>query len=114
LAWCPKQRSHAFVRFSQVLSRNFAQEEYVQSECPNPVNCKYPIGAPQMTKIGGTDFVRPPFCRTADRIDPAECVDHIIVLGEMHLRRVLKSYADYTHRSLTRMRRFLARFSDPV
>src|SRR5207253_10667811 len=36
-----------------------------------------------------------------------ECVDHIIVLGEMHLRRVLKSYADYyngvrTHRSLTK------------
>jgi hypothetical protein len=34
-----------------------------------------------------------------------ECVDHIIVLGEMHLRRVLKSYADYyngarTHLSL--------------
>src|SRR5882672_8704073 len=34
-----------------------------------------------------------------------ECVDHIIALGEMHLRRVLKSYADYynsvrTHRSL--------------
>jgi len=34
-----------------------------------------------------------------------ECVDHIIVLGEMHLRRALKSYADYcnsvrTHRSL--------------
>jgi transposase InsO family protein len=34
-----------------------------------------------------------------------ECVDHIIVLGETHLRRVLKSYADYynsarTHRSL--------------
>src|SRR5713101_2855467 len=34
-----------------------------------------------------------------------ECVDHIIVLGEMHLRRVLKSYTDYyncvrTHRSL--------------
>src|SRR5271154_322782 len=24
-----------------------------------------------------------------------ECADHIIVLGEMHLRRVLKSYADY-------------------
>jgi len=34
-----------------------------------------------------------------------ECVDHIIILGEMHLRRVLKSYADYyncvrTHRSI--------------
>jgi transposase InsO family protein len=32
-----------------------------------------------------------------------ECVDHIIVLGEAHLRRILKSYADYyngvrTHR----------------
>src|ERR1035438_3596539 len=36
-----------------------------------------------------------------------ECVDHIIVVGEMHLRRVLKSYADYyncvrTHRSLNK------------
>jgi transposase InsO family protein len=34
-----------------------------------------------------------------------ECWDHIIVLGEAHLRRILKSYADYyngvrTHRSL--------------
>src|SRR5258708_7180084 len=34
-----------------------------------------------------------------------ECGDHIIVLGEVHLRRILKSYADYynsfrTHRSL--------------
>jgi transposase InsO family protein len=34
-----------------------------------------------------------------------ECVDHIIVLGEAHLRRILKSYADYyngvrTHLSL--------------
>jgi Integrase core domain len=34
-----------------------------------------------------------------------ECVDHIIVLGEMHLRQILKSYAGYyndirTHRSL--------------
>jgi transposase InsO family protein len=33
-----------------------------------------------------------------------ECLDHIIVLGEAHLRRILKSYADYyngvrTHRS---------------
>ena len=34
-----------------------------------------------------------------------ECVDHIIVLGEAHLRRILKSYTEYynrvrTHRSL--------------
>jgi Integrase core domain len=36
-----------------------------------------------------------------------ECTDHIIVLGEVHLRRVLKSYATYynaarTHRSLNK------------
>src|SRR5467141_374561 len=36
-----------------------------------------------------------------------ECVDHVIVLGEAHLRRILKSYADYdngvrTHRSLNK------------
>ena len=34
-----------------------------------------------------------------------ECLDHVIVLGEAHLHRILKSYADYyntvrTHRSL--------------
>jgi hypothetical protein len=33
-------------------------------------------------------------CRTADRLDPT-CVDHIIVLGEAHLSRILKSYARY-------------------
>jgi transposase InsO family protein len=36
-----------------------------------------------------------------------ECLDHIIALGEAHLRRILKSYADYyngirTHRSLNK------------
>src|SRR5450759_622130 len=36
-----------------------------------------------------------------------ECLDHIIVLGEQHLRRILKSYADYynsvrTHWSLNK------------
>ena len=36
-----------------------------------------------------------------------ECLDHIIVLGEEHLRRILKNYADYynavrTHRSLNK------------
>ena len=34
-----------------------------------------------------------------------ECLDHVIVLGEVHLRRILRSCADYyngvrTHRSL--------------
>src|SRR5258706_14475041 len=36
-----------------------------------------------------------------------QCLDHIIVLGEEHLRRILKNYADYyngvgTHRSLNK------------
>src|SRR5580765_5127385 len=36
-----------------------------------------------------------------------ECLDHIIVLGEVHLRRILRSYSDYynvsrTHRSLNK------------
>jgi transposase InsO family protein len=36
-----------------------------------------------------------------------ECLDHVIVFGEAHLRRVLRSYADYyndvrTHRSLNK------------
>jgi hypothetical protein len=48
-----------------------------------------------------------------------ECVDHIMVLGEAHLRRILKSYARYyNERGRTwpwiRMRPFLAQFSEPV
>jgi transposase InsO family protein len=36
-----------------------------------------------------------------------ECVDHLIVLGEAHLRRILRAYARYyndmrTHRSLAK------------
>ena len=47
-----------------------------------------------------------------------ECVDHFVVLGEAHLRRILRAYARYyndirTHRSLDKMRRSLARFSGP-
>jgi transposase InsO family protein len=45
-----------------------------------------------------------------------EYVDHLIVLGEAHLRRILRAYARYyndirTHRSLKKMRRSLAPFS---
>jgi hypothetical protein len=45
-------------------------------------------------------------CRTVDRFNPAQvCVDHIVVWGEEHLRRVLRAYARYyngirTHWSL--------------
>jgi transposase InsO family protein len=47
-----------------------------------------------------------------------ECMDDIIVLNETHLRRVLKSYADYfnsfkAHRSV-KDASFLARFSEPA
>ena len=48
-----------------------------------------------------------------------ECLDHVIVLGEAHLRRILKSYARYyngvrTHRSLNKDTPDFGRFSDPV
>jgi putative transposase len=32
-----------------------------------------------------------------------ECLDHIVVLGERHLRQVLASYFDYYHRSRTHL-----------
>ena len=42
----------------------------------------------------------------------------IIVPGEVHLRQILKSYARYnemrTHLPWVKMRRFFARFSEPV
>jgi hypothetical protein len=45
-------------------------------------------------------------------------VDHIIVLGDAHLRRILRSYAHYYKKSerigrLIEMHRYLARFSGP-
>jgi hypothetical protein len=47
------------------------------------------------------------FCQTADRINRRECVDHIIVLDEMHARRIPKSRTNYfnyvrKHRSLNK------------
>ena len=32
-----------------------------------------------------------------------ECLDHVIVLSERHLRRILSSYFDYYHRSRTHL-----------
>ena len=45
--------------------------------------------------------------RTVDRLDPRECLDHIVVFGERHLRHLLLSYMDYyngtrTHLSLNK------------
>src|SRR6266568_5207038 len=55
-----------------------------------------------------------PSCVTTHRTSP-QCVDNIVVLGETHLRRLLKSYSRYynkvrTHRSLDKD----APFSRPV
>src|SRR3989475_2631522 len=35
-----------------------------------------------------------------------DCLDHVIVLGEGHLRRILKSYLEYYHRSRTHLMMF--------
>ena len=32
-----------------------------------------------------------------------ECLDHVIVLSEAHLRRILKSYCGYYHRTRTHL-----------
>jgi hypothetical protein len=32
-----------------------------------------------------------------------DCLDHVIVLGERHLRKILKSYLEYYHRSRTHL-----------
>jgi Integrase core domain len=32
-----------------------------------------------------------------------DCLDHVVVLGERHLRKILKSYFDYYHRSRTHL-----------
>ena len=32
-----------------------------------------------------------------------DCLDHVIILNESHLRRILKSYLDYYHRCRTHL-----------
>jgi transposase InsO family protein len=44
-----------------------------------------------------------PFCERMIGSVRRECLDHVIVLGETHLRRILKSYFDYYHCSRTHL-----------
>ena len=72
-------------------------------------------GAMRRTHVGGDNlFVITPATRCqngfAERLIGSirrECVDHLVVLGEAHLRRILTKYATYhnelrTHRSLNK------------
>jgi hypothetical protein len=36
--------------------------------------------------------------RADDRLDSERSLDHVVVLGRRHLRRLLKSYLSYYHR----------------
>ena len=44
-----------------------------------------------------------PYCERMIGSIRRECLDHVIVLGQMHLRRILKSYFAYYHRSRTHL-----------
>ena len=91
---------------------------------PRPMRCADPPGRTLVRRADGTDELRGSAVRDrSDRVQLTvfwngfaerligsirrESVDHMIVLGEAHLRRILKSYARYyngfrTHRSLNK------------
>jgi len=73
-------------------------------------------------KIYGTDFGRPvramgieqvltaprspwqnPYCERVIGTLRRECLNHVIVLGEQHLRRILRKYLEYYHGSRTHL-----------
>ncbi len=73
-------------------------------------------------KIYGMDFVRRvrgmgieqvltaprspwqnPYCERVIGTLRRECIDHVIVLGEQHLRRILRRYLEYYHSSWTHL-----------
>jgi putative transposase len=44
-----------------------------------------------------------PYCERVIRTLRRECLDHVIVLGEQHLRRILRKYLEYYHSSRTHL-----------
>jgi len=44
-----------------------------------------------------------PYCERVIGLIRRECLDHVIVLSEMHLKRILSDYFDYYHRSRTHL-----------
>ena len=74
-------------------------------------DCIYGQPVPDTLKILGTRQViisrRSPwqngYCERIIGSIRRECLDHVIVLGERHLRRVLKEYLAYYHRSRTHL-----------
>jgi transposase InsO family protein len=44
-----------------------------------------------------------PYCERAIGTLRRECLDHVIVLGEQHLRRILRHYLEYVHGSRTHL-----------
>jgi transposase InsO family protein len=44
-----------------------------------------------------------PYCARVIGTLRRECLDHVIVLGEHHLRRILLGYLEYYHRSQTHL-----------
>ena len=44
-----------------------------------------------------------PYCERVIGTVRRDCLDHVIVLGEQHLRRVLREYLEYYHGSRTHL-----------
>jgi transposase InsO family protein len=42
-----------------------------------------------------------PYCERVIGTLRRDCLDHVIVLGEQHLRRILRKYLEYVHSSRT-------------
>src|SRR5215469_3685352 len=42
-------------------------------------------------------------CTAVDRLDPRECLDHVLIFNECGLRRILKPYFEYYEKSCTHL-----------